>query len=155
MLQLKRTGPAQIDLTELVKRVTVQKGALHIDVSAGDMTMTVSSDFTMRKRGVESKLVLSTEIARAPDASLIQRILRAMSWLDQIKLGKSVSEIADADDVTTDYIIHNLDLSYLSPRILKAVASGKQRSDVSAYQLSKIRIPVDWNDQTRFFLEPN
>lgn len=154
-LHLKQSGLVEVDPLELVQRVTVRNGALNIDVSAGDMTMTVLSNFTTRKRGVESKLVLNTEIARAPDAALIKRILRAMSWLDQIKLGKSVSEIAKVDLVTTEYIIHNLDLSYLSPSILKAIAAGKQRTDVSAYQLSKIRIPVDWNDQTRFFLEPN
>ena len=144
-----------MDHFELVKHVTVRNGALHIDISAGDMTMTVWSEFTTRKRGVENKLVLNAETARTPDLALIKRILRAISWLDQIKLGKSFSEIADADQVTTEYIIHNLDLSYLSPRILKAIAAGKQRADVSACQLSKIRIPVEWNAQMRLFLEPN
>lgn len=155
MFHLQQTGQVEIDRFELVQRVTVRDGTLDVEVTAGDMAMTVSSDFTTRKRGVENKLVLNAETTRAPDAALIKRILRAMSWLDQIKLGKSVSEIAEAEDVTTEYIIHNLDLSYLSPRILKAIAAGKQRSDVSAYQLSKIRIPVDWNDQTELFLEPN
>lgn len=154
-LLLKQTDRAEMDHFELVKHVTIRNGALHIVISASDMTMTVSSDFTTRKRGVENKLVLNAATARAPDSALIKRILRAMSWLDQIKLGKSVSEVADADQVTTEYIIHNLDLSYLSPRILKAIAAGKQRADVSAYQLSKIRIPVDWNDQTGLFLERN
>ncbi|MEL6413438.1 MAG: recombinase family protein, partial [Pseudomonadota bacterium] len=119
------------------------------------MSMAVSSDFTTRKRGVENKLILNSKTPRAPDAALIKRILRALSWLDQIKLGKSVSEIAAADQVTTEYIVHNLDLSYLSPRILKAIAAGTQRPDVSAYQLSKIRIPVEWNGQTGLFLERN
>lgn len=154
-LHLKQSGLVEVDPLELVQRVTVRNGALNIDVSASGTTITVSLDFTTRKRGVEKKLVLNSEAARAPDSALIKRILRAMSWLDQIKLGKSVSDIADADEVTTEYIIHNLDLSYLSPRILKAIADGKQRQDVSAYQLSKIRIPVDWNDQTGLFLERN
>lgn len=154
-LHLKQSGQAHIDRIELVQRVTVRSGQLNIDVSAGDMTMTVSSDFTKRKRGVENKLILNSKTARAPDGALIKRVLRAMSWLDQIKLGRSVSKIAEAEEVTTEYIIHNLDLSYLSPRILKAIAAGKQRTEVSAYQLSKIRIPVEWNDQMRLFLEPN
>jgi DNA invertase Pin-like site-specific DNA recombinase len=155
LLHLQQTGQAKIDRFELVQRVTVRDGALDIEVTAGGTAMTISSGFTTRKRGVENKLVLDSEMARAPDSALITRILRAMLWLDQIKLGKSISEIAEAENVTTEYIIHNLDLSYLSPRILKAVVSGKQRSDVSAYQLSKIRIPVEWNDQTELFLEPN
>ena len=154
-LHQKQSGLAHIDRIELVQRVTVQNGVLDIDVSDGATPMTVTSNFTTRKRGVENKLVLNAETTRAPDSALIERIMRAMSWLDQIKLGKSVSEIADADQVTTEYIIHNLDLSYLSPRILKAIAAGKQRPDVSAYQLSKIRIPVDWNEQKRLFLGPN
>ena len=154
-LHLKQTGQAETDRFEQVQRVTVQNGALHIDVSVGATSMTISSEFTTRKRGVENKLILNSETARAPDAALIKRILRAMSWLDQIKLGKTVSDIADADQVTTEYIIHNLDLSYLSPRILKTIAAGKQRPDVSAYQLSKIKIPVDWNEQKRLFLGPS
>ena len=152
-LHLKQTGQAETDRTELVQRVTVQSDTLDIVVSAGRTLMTITSGFTTKKRGVENKLVLNTETARTPDATLIKRILRAMSWLDQIKLGKSVSEIADADEVTTEYIIHNLDLSYLSPRILKAIAAGKQRTDVSAYQLSKTRIPVEWTDQTELLLD--
>lgn len=152
-LLLQQIGQAETNHIELVQRVTVRDGELDIAVGVGDMSMTVSSEFTTRKRGIENKLVLNSGTARAPDAALIKRILRAMSWLDQIKLGKSVSEIADADEVTTEYIIHNLDLSYLSPRILKTIAAGKQRPDVSAYQLSKSRIPIDWNDQTELFLE--
>ncbi len=106
-----------------------------------------------RRRGVENKLVLGTGSTRKPDKVLIRRILKAMKWVDQIKFGQGISDIAASESVSPEYITHNLGLGLLSPGILRAIASGYQRADISAFQLSKMTIPVDWSAQNSIFLE--
>ncbi|MEQ8559121.1 MAG: recombinase family protein, partial [Henriciella sp.] len=105
------------------------------------------------RRGVERKLVLeSPGISRKVDRALIQRIVQAMDWLDAIKAGLSISAIAAEQNVSPSYITHNLDLAFLSPRILEAISQGHQAPHISAYQLSKISIPVEWDEQDPIFL---
>lgn len=155
MLHLKRLERDDIDRLTLVERVTLQDGSILINLKDGVHPEMVESSFTCRKRGVEQKLVLASGPVCEPDMTLIKRILLAMTWMDQIKLGRAISEIAKNEDVTPEYITHNLGLSFLSPRVLKAIASGKQRPDISSYRLSKMTIPVDWNEQASIFLEQN
>lgn len=154
-LHLQRTERVDIDRLTLVERVNLQNGSLQIALSDGVHPKTVESVFTRRRRGVEQKLVLASGPVCEPDLTLIKRILRAMTWLDQIKLGRAISEIARHDDVTPEYITHNLGLSLLSPRVLKAIASGNQRPEISSFRLSKMTIPVDWAEQEPMFLERN
>lgn len=152
-LHLQRAEQVDIDRLTLVERVTLRDGSIQINLKDDVRPKTVESVFTLRKRGVEQKLVLASGPVCEPDLTLIKRILRAMAWMDQIKLGRAISEIAKNENVTPEYITHNLGLSVLSPRVLKVIASGKQRPEISSYRLSKMTIPVDWNDQAPIFLE--
>lgn len=154
-LHLKRAERDDIDRLTLVERVTLGDGSILINLKDDVQPQTVESVFTRRKRGVEQTLVLASGPVCEPDLTLIRRILRALSWMGQIKLGRAISEIANSENVTAEYITHNLGLSFLSPRVLKAIASGKQRPDISSYRLSKMTIPVDWNEQAPIFLEQN
>jgi len=154
-LNLQRAERVDIDRLTLVERVTLQDGSILINLKDGVQPQTVESVFTLRKRGVEQKLVLASGPVCEPDLTLMKRILRAMAWMDQIKLGRAIFEIAKSENVTPEFITHNLGLSFLSPRVLKAIASGKQRPDISSYRLSKMTIPADWNEQSPVFLEQN
>lgn len=152
-LHLQRAERDDIDRLTLAERVTLQDGSILIDLTDGVHPHAIEAGFTCRKRGVEQKLVLASGPVCEPDLTLIKRILRAMAWMDQIKLGCTISEIANRENVTPEFITHNLGLHFLSPRVLKAISSGKQRPDISSYQLSKTTIPVDWNEQAPIFLE--
>ncbi len=154
-LHLQRAERDDTDRLTLVERVMLQDGSILINLNDGVHPDTIESSFTLRKRGIEQKLVLASGPIYGPDLTLIKRILRAMTWLDQIKLGCTISEIANGENVTPEYITHNLGLGFLSPRVLKAIASGKQRPDISSYRLSKKTIPIDWNEQAPIFLELN
>tara|TARA_R110000868_G_scaffold406714_1_gene687373 strand:+ start:92 stop:229 length:138 start_codon:yes stop_codon:yes gene_type:complete len=45
-----------------------------------------------------------------------------------------------------------MQLAFLSPKTLRAIAEGEQRPDVSARQLRRLEIPVAWLDQEGIFL---
>ena len=92
---------------------------------------------------------------REVDTVLVKRLLRAFDWVEKIKSGCSTTSIAHDEHITPEYITHNIDLAYLSPKVLTAIIEGKQRPDISAYQLSKMQIPAEWKNQEPHFLFEN
>lgn len=149
-----QSDPDTADLAELIERVQIHETYLRIETCRAPDAQphTIEAPYTMRRRGVEAKMVLNAHENRTKDVVLMRRILRAMEWVSKIKSRRSISDIAGAEPVTPEYITHNMDLAYLSPKILTAILEGKQRPDVSAYQLSKVQIPANWCDQDSFFL---
>jgi len=148
-------SPSPKDLIEIIEKVELLGDVLRILVKLPESNDAhlLSAPYTLRRRGVENRIILNQPVLRNPDMTLINRVLKAMDWVDQIKLGQPISSIAKAENVSSEYITHNLGLGHLSPKILKAIADGKQRADISAYQLSKIQIPAAWTDQNPLFLD--
>ncbi|WP_018147822.1 recombinase family protein [Henriciella marina] len=145
--------PSQRETLNEVERLIVGSGELAIHLAGKEETPPVCTPFSQRRRGVECKLVLDRQnTRRQPDQVLVRRIVQAMDWLDSIKAGRSIGDIANDQNVSPSYITHNLDLAFLSPRILEAISEGRQAPHISAYQLSKISIPVKWAEQDAIFL---
>ncbi|WP_300379041.1 recombinase family protein [Henriciella sp.] len=138
---------------EKIQRVIIGNETVALHLAGVDEIEPIQITYTQRRRGVERKLVLDRHLpSRKIDKVLIRRIVRAMSWLEAIKAGQSISEIAKEQDISATYITHNIDLAFLSPRVLDAISGGRQAPHVSAYQLSKISIPVKWEHQDAIFL---
>ncbi|RIJ27783.1 recombinase family protein [Henriciella algicola] len=145
--------PAQHDMLQQIDRLVVGSAELEILLAGEEDAHPMRVPFTQRRRGVERKLVLqNADVSRKVDQALIRRVVKAMDWLDAIKAGRAISDIAAEQNVSPSYITHNLDLAFLSPRILEAVSEGRQAPHISAYQLSKISIPVNWDEQDPIFL---
>ena len=143
--------PAQtFDLVERVE-IAAQLLTIHYRAASGEL-LKIQAPFTARRRGVESRIVLDGVERRAPDLVMIRRILRALGWVDRIRSGDSLKVIAKAENISTDYITHNIDLAYLSPEILTIIIDGRQRSDLTTADLSRQRLPVDWALQQAHFL---
>ena len=150
--QIADTGNAGEVLTDLVERVEIAAEELRIHCDTPDgQSILVRTPFTMRRRGVESKVILDGEVRREPDLVMIRRILRAMTWVDRIKAGESLKEIATAEAISTDYITHNIDLAYLSPNMLSTILEGRLSPDITTADLSRQRWPVDWAKQRDHF----
>ncbi len=146
-------APSQREALEQIDRLVVGPKELEIHPAGQESAHPIRVPFMQRRRGVERKLVLENAgMSRKVDRALIRRIVQAMDWLDAIKAGRAISDIAAEQNVSPSYITHNLDLAFLSPRILEAISEGRQAPHISAYQLSKISIPVNWEDQEPIFL---
>jgi site-specific DNA recombinase len=92
LLAREREGKGSLSKSELnaaICRVQIEDGQLRISMNAaGDEdARCITARFTLRRRGVETRLVLNGASRREPDTVLIRRILRAMDWVDQIKTG--------------------------------------------------------------------
>ena len=55
----------------------------------------ILAPFRLRRRGVETKLVLGNP-TKSVDRTLLRNIRNALSWLDRIKAGKTYEQIACA-----------------------------------------------------------
>lgn len=132
----------EIDLQILSPDESSGSGKVHI----------IDAAFSLRRRGVETRFVLSSKHESEPDTVLIQRIVKACSWLDQIKAGASIREVAEREGVMPEYVSNNIDAAFLSPRILKAIMDGRQPPELPATRLFRISLPVLWADQEQILL---
>jgi len=139
---------------DMVTRVKIVDEVLKIGLKLRDAEeeIQVTAAYTLRRRGVENRIVLNKSAERNPDVTLIKRILNAMDWIDRIKQVQSISELAASENVTPEHIARHISFGYLSPRILNAIATGTQRPDIYASQIAKVGIPAEWVDQDAMFL---
>lgn len=138
---------------DMLDRVQIGENTLAIEVTIPKVgKKVIRARFTERRRGVERKILLHSQIAGTRDQVLIRRIHRALTWVDGIKAGRTVTEIAKTENVSTDFILHNIDLAFLSPDLLQTILDGRQRSDVSTASLIKHRWPVDWVQQNSIWI---
>lgn len=143
-------------LFSMVERVEILPARLQISMrlmnEASVDANLIEAPFTQRRRGVEQRLVLSAGAKRDPDQFLIRRILKAMDRVEKLKAGQSLKEIAAEEGTTSEYLSKNLDLAFLSPEILKAIASGQQDPSIAVSHFHSKRLPVNWTDQEPIFL---
>lgn len=108
---------------------------------------------SMRRRGVESRLILSTgtSASRTPDTALVDLILRANSYFAALTDGsfKSMAQIATEHGTDFSEVSRLLPLAFLSPAIVDAILTGKQPVELNAQRLSRITgLPHCWAAQS-------
>jgi len=107
-----------------------------------------------RKRGIETKLVLGNDQSTsAPDPKLVELIVQAHRWFEELKQGKarSVAAIAKRDGLHSADVSRILPLAFLAPDIVEAVLEGRQPTELTAARLKRMRdLPVDWQQQRRY-----
>lgn len=81
------------------------------------------------------------------DRKLIQAVVRAHTWIEQLTDGsfKSIDELAAKARLNEKVVRLNLRLAYLAPDITQAILEGRQ----GALTLSRIPqvLPLDWSEQ--------
>ncbi len=109
--------------------------------------------FTLKRRGVEAKLILSSDDhARSskPDPALIKAVARAHAWNRKLMSGevKSIRALAETTGLTRPYVKRLLKLAFLAPDIIQAILAGCQPVDLTTQRLTRnLKIPGDWKEQ--------
>ncbi|MEM1040086.1 MAG: recombinase family protein [Pseudomonadota bacterium] len=111
----------------------------------------IRGSFEHRKRGVESKLVLGMNPNTKPDPVLIANIARARDWLSDIHQGRSIADIARAENRSTRQVQRHLEFAFLSPEIVQSITEGTQPPEMTSRQVLQTAIPMDWDEQHRLF----
>jgi site-specific DNA recombinase len=105
----------------------------------------------MKRRGVEMRMVLEGDAtAVRVDLPLLKAVGRARRWSQDLIAGRvrSVSEIARREELDRRSAHRLLRLGFLSPRIVEAIAEGRQPPDLTAIGLSRrVDLPLLWRAQ--------
>ena len=149
-------------LSALVNRVELTRSGFKLTLrlptslqdSSDALVLEQLVPLTMKRRGVELRLVIQNEPPSRSkvDLILLKTIARAQRWFDQLLSGevKSLTAIATREGVNYRFVGKIIRLAFLAPKIVEAVAQGRQPPELSTELLTKrLRLPLDWSDQKR------
>ena len=103
-----------------------------------------------KRRGVENKLIIG-DPSPEPDLVLIRSLAKAHQWVQDMKDGISLKQIALNQNVTPAYIRTRSKLAFLSPQIQTAIVKGTLSPEFTTNQILSMKIPRDWQRQNTLF----
>ncbi|ERL98271.1 hypothetical protein HIMB11_01587, partial [Rhodobacteraceae bacterium HIMB11] len=147
---------ARVDLseTEASLQLNVEKVAALVQISNNKLDLEclrVEEPIVLRKRTNGPKLTW-VGYKREPNHALIRAIVTAQAWVDEIKAGRSMSDIMQAHQIPEGMIWKRIRLAFLSPKLLQAIVEGTTNRDLSIKMLTKHDLPVEWSEQEALFL---
>jgi hypothetical protein len=108
--------------------------------------LVIEGDFTLRRRGVEAKLVLG-DTSSGVDHTLLKTVAQGWVWFEEIKAGATMQAIANREGITQRWVAHLVDLAFLAPDIIQAIVDGRQLPTLTANSLVKSRHRPLWSHQ--------
>jgi site-specific DNA recombinase len=151
-------------LAELIERVELGRDGIRVSlklpiplaeeekgVPPRHIALTKFVPVRMKRRGVEMRMVLEGDSTPAPvDLPLLKAVARARRWSQDLISGRvrSVSEIARREELDRRSVHRLLRLGFLSPRIVEAIAEGRQPPDLTVIGLTRrVDLPLLWSAQ--------
>src|SRR5208282_3115275 len=158
--QLEHPSESAIAIDELVERVDLRKDGIEVTLdlrglidqpSKTPVKMTRSIPVTMKRRGVELRLVVEGVAGPPlPDPALLKAIARGRRWFAELASGRAVftKQIAAREGVNDSYVRRLIPLAFLAPEIVELIVQGKQPVGLSAEQLKRrLNLSLDWSAQ--------
>jgi hypothetical protein len=116
-------------------------------------TLTIRVPIRLQRRGGR-KLIMAPEGSAAPtpkprrDETLVKAVVRAHRWRRRIESGqaKSITDLAEQEEVTDAYVCRLLPLTCLAPGIVEAILDGRQSQGLRLAEVLG-NGPVSWEDQ--------
>ena len=90
------------------------------------------------------------EPKKRPNSELIKILNQAYTWHQDVISGASTQDIAKRDNVCVQYVRRILNLSFLSPKIVRAILNGTQPADCTLKKLLSVKSP-NWHEQEQIF----
>jgi site-specific DNA recombinase len=111
----------------------------------------IEEPVTLRKRTNGTKLTW-VGYKGEPNHAFIRAIVTAQAWVEEIKAGRSVSDILHAQNIPEGRIWKRIRLAFLSPKILRAIVDGTTNRDLTIKMLTRHDLPINWSEQEALFL---
>ena len=102
--------------------------------------------YQLRRRGNEARIVYGGQSTK-PDPVLIRAIAKAHHYLDAVKAGERIIDIATREGTDKTNIRRRLELAFLSPNLVEMILKGEQPTELTLDRLMKADIPMDWKEQ--------
>ncbi len=162
--RLASRDEAAAALSELIERVRLSRESLHLSLRL-PLALTEPSDLAspvnlplsrlvpmqMKRRGVEMRIVLQGDSTpNHVDLPLLKAVARARRWADHLVSGKvrSVRDLARREGIDGRSVRRLIPLGFLSPRIIEAIAEGRQPVELTVEALTRrIDLPLLWSAQ--------
>jgi hypothetical protein len=150
---------------DLIARVDLNETAVRIELDTDKVSSLIQTERTqldleflrieepvvLRKRTNGTKLTW-VGYKGEPNHALIRAIVTAQTWVDEIKAGRSMSDIMQAYQLPEGMIWKRIRLAFLSPKLLHVIVEGTTNRDLSIKMLTKHDLPVEWSEQEALFL---
>jgi len=154
-------------LINLVERIQITSDLLKLDLrreafakisnSVSDkmeQLIQIEVPLQMKRRGVETKLIIGGQRPGKADPEILQTIANARHWYEALKTGafKSIGEIAKRNHMNKSEVSRTLPLAFLAPSIVKDCIDGKHPVDLTADVLRRraSRLPSVWQEQRTY-----
>ena len=147
---------ARVDLSETCVNVLLEeaKVAALIKTKANKLDLEylrIEEPVTLRRRTNGTKLTW-VGYKGEPNHALIRAIVTAQDWVEEIKAGRSVSDILHAENIPEGRIWRRIRLAFLSPKLLIAIVEGTTNRELTIKMLTQHDLPLDWSEQEALFL---
>ena len=77
---------------------------------------------------------------------------KAQAWVEEIKAGRSFSDIMQAHNIPEGRIWKRIRLAFLSPKVLRAIVDGTTNRDLTIKMFTQHDLSLDWSEQQALFL---
>jgi DNA invertase Pin-like site-specific DNA recombinase len=129
-----------------------------LDAETGDgpndrTAITVVLPIKLRRRGLETKLILEMPGAQQPgepDPALIKMIANAHKWWEDLVAGRfpTMRALANAYNKDERYVARILQLAFLAPAMVDAILAGRHPIEMTAQGLiTRLEMPTSWAQQ--------
>ncbi len=138
---------------ELSIKLDCLESARFMDVTSEDLSeerLQFSAPFTLKKRGVETKLVMGEE-RTGFDPLLMKTLQDAIRWKKAILEGIGITALAKQQGLHTRHINNRIQMAFLSPNIMRAIADGTQPAHLNTETFVRTNIPLTWSKQEKMF----
>jgi hypothetical protein len=135
----------QLDIEKVATLIQVDPNKLDLEY------LQIEEPIFLRKRTNGSKLTW-VGYKGEPNHALIRAIVTAQAWVNEIKAGRSMSDIMQAHQIPEGMIWKRIRLAFLSPKLLNAIFEGTTNKDLSIKMLTKHDLLLDWSEQEALFL---
>ena len=135
----------QLDVDKVSALVQIETNKFDLEY------LRVEEPVVLRKRTNGTKLTW-VGYKGEPNHALIRAIVTAQAWVDEIKDGRSMSDIMQAHKIPEGMIWKRIRLAFLSPKLLQAIVEGTTNRELSIKLLTKHDLPVEWSEQEALFL---
>ncbi len=139
-----RIEPGQLSVTLDPAALARQLGVLPACINHDAITLI--GKFTLRRRGVETRLVFN-DTSSGIDKTLLKNLGQGWAWFEEIKAGATMQAIGDREGTTQRRVASLVNLAFLAPDIVRAIVDGRQPATLTADSLIRSRHRPLWADQ--------
>jgi len=163
MVDTDKSSKAPSHLLQMIQRADLAPGAISLALDGDAVAsffdckvhhlnwdqLMFDVSFQIRKRGVETRLVMGGEQTTALDPILVHNIALGHRICEAITAGTPLEEICEKEGLSRRRLLQLVDHGLLAPDLVRKVLEGHQPVSLTSEWLQRNALPLDWQEQRR------